>query len=309
VTGAGGFIGSNLVEVLASAGFFVRAVYRSSPASDLPSHRLIERLVLGGFERADVAAPAFRGVDSVIHCAACAHGVKSAHVRGATSRFSDNVLATEFVARQAAQAGVKKFIFLSSVGVLGRSTPDGGPFTDAVIPSPHDDYSESKRASEIFLKDFCRAMGMRLYVFRLPMVYGRFAKGSFAHLLSLIRSGVPLPIGSINNRRSFLSVGNLSEFIVKSVSSEAADGEYLLSDGWDLSTPDFVSVIGRAVGIRPLIVRCPVGLLRVGGSLLGRSSAIEKLVVSLQVDSSRAFGAFGWTPTLSADECVARAVG
>lgn len=309
MTGAGGFIGCNVVEKLASAGFFVRAVYRSFPGPDVRSYRLVERHVLGGLERVDFAAAIFKGVDCVIHCAASAHGAKGPRVRSAAGRFAENARATEVIARYAAQAGVKKFMFLSSVGVLGRSTHGRGPFTDADVPNPHDDYSESKRASEMFLEDFCGAMGMSLYVFRLPLVYGRGAKGTFAQLMRLVHSGVPLPIGSIENRRSFLSVNNLSEFIVKALSSQAGSGEYLLSDGWDLSTPELVFGIGRAVGVRPRIVRCPVGLLRIGGALLGRSVEVEKLVGSLQVDSRRAFRAFAWTPTLSAEECLARAVG
>jgi nucleoside-diphosphate-sugar epimerase len=299
VTGATGFIGSALVAELAVRLFNVHQVPRSS------------------FEIA--------GAQCVIHCAARAHIMHDEALDPLTEYRRVNMQATHNLARQAAAIGVKRFVFLSSVKVNGERTdglmrrhPDaegrggcnvGRAFTPNDAPAPEDAYGLSKWEAEQGLWEIASQTGMEVVVVRPPLVYGPGVKGNFARLLNLVRSGVPLPLAAVNNRRSFIGLDNLVDLLIRCVDHPKAAGQTLLvSDGQDLSTPELLRMIANAMGRPARLFPVPVPLLRLAGRALGRLNEVDRLVGSLQVDSSATRELLGWTPPVSVEEGIKRMV-
>jgi nucleoside-diphosphate-sugar epimerase len=289
VTGATGFIGSALVAELAERQFNVHQVPRSS---------------------VEVA-----GAQCVIHCAARAHIMRDEALEPLTEYRRVNVQGTINLARQAAVAGVKRFVFLSSGKVNGEST-DGlprpfGARNDGVDdePRPEDAYGLSKWEAEQGLWEIASQTGMEVVVVRPPLVYGPGVKGNFAGLLDLVRSGVPLPLAAVNNRRSFIGLDNLVDLLIRCVDYPKAAGQTLLvSDGHDFSTPELMRMIANAMGRPSRLFPVPVPLLRLAGRALGRQSEVDRLVGSLQVDSSATRELLGWTPPVGVEEGIRRMV-
>jgi nucleoside-diphosphate-sugar epimerase len=224
-----------------------------------------------------------------------------------------NVQDTLSLARQAAAVGVKRFIFLSSVKVNGEST-DGlstpfGSRNGGAGAAPEDAYGLSKWEAEQGLWRIAYQTGMEIVVVRPPLVYGPGVKGNFARLLDLVRSGVPLPLAAVNNRRSFIGLDNLVDLLIRCVDHPKAAGQTLLvSDGQDLSTPELLRMIANAMGRPERLFSMPVPLLRLAGRVFGRVNEVDRLVGSLQVDSSVTRERLGWTPPVSVEEGVGRMV-
>jgi nucleoside-diphosphate-sugar epimerase len=289
VTGASGFVGSALVAQLAARKFNVHQVPRSS---------------------VEIA-----GTQCVIHCAARAHIMRDEALDPLTEYRRVNVQGTLNLARQAAVVGVKRFVFLSSVKVNGEST-DGlprpfGARNDGVgdEPRPEDAYGLSKWEAEQGLWEIASQTGMEVVVVRPPLVYGPGVKGNFARLVDLVRSGVPLPLAAVNNRRSFIGLDNLVDLLIRCVDHPKAAGQTLLiSDGQDLSTPELLRMIANAMGRPARLFPVPVPLLRLAGRVFGRQNEVDRLVGSLQVDSSATYELLGWTPAMSVEEGVGRMV-
>jgi nucleoside-diphosphate-sugar epimerase len=305
VTGAAGFIGSALVAELAVRQFNVHQVSRSS----------VE----------------ISGAQCVIHCAARAHIMRDEALDPLTEYRRVNVQGTLNLARQAAAVGVKRFVFLSSVKVNGERTgglprpfgarndgkmssrgavrPSGDPFTVDDEPRPEDAYGLSKWEAEQGLWEIASQTGMEVVVVRPPLVYGPGVKGNFARLLDLVRSGAPLPLAAVNNRRSFIGLDNLVDLLIRCVDHpEAAGQTFLLSDGEDLSTPDLIRYMAAAMNRSPRLFPAPVSLLRLAGGALGKLAEIDRLVGSLQIDSSHTRRVLGWTPSVSVQEGIRRMV-
>jgi nucleoside-diphosphate-sugar epimerase len=305
VTGATGFIGSALVARFAVNQFNLLQVPRSSIA--------------------------ILGLQCVIHCAARAHIMRDEALDPLTEYRRVNVQGTINLARQAAVSGVKRFVFLSSVKVNGESTdglpcplgarddgkmssrgvvrPRGGPFTVGDEPRPEDAYGLSKWEAEQGLWQIASQTGMEVVVVRPPLVYGPGVKGNFARLLDLVRSGVPLPLAAVNNRRSFIGLDNLVDLLIRCVDHPKAAGQTLLvSDGQDLSTPELLRMIANAMRRPARLFPVPVPLLRLAGRALGRVNEVDRLVGSLQVDSSATRELLGWTPPVSVEEGIKRMV-
>jgi nucleoside-diphosphate-sugar epimerase len=214
-----------------------------------------------------------------------------------------NVQGTENLARQAVQAGVRRFVFISSVKVNGEATSPGQPFTPADAPAPQDAYGQSKHEAERALWQVALDTGMEVVVIRPPLVYGPGVKGNFAQMVQWVRRGVPLPLGALDNRRSLVALDNLVGFIALCAdparSPQAANQTFLVADGDDVSTPEMLRRVAHAYGVRARLLPVPVGLMRGAARLLGQAAVADRLFGSLQVDASKARTLLGWTPEVT----------
>ena len=220
-----------------------------------------------------------------------------------------NTAATRRLASLAVQAGAKRFLFLSSIGVNGVFTSVSQRFNHCDEPNPLEDYAISKWEAEQALWEISAKTGLEVVVVRPPLVYGPSAKGNLARLLKLVRLGLPLPLGAVQNKRSLIGLDNLVDLLTRCVDHPAAAGQtFLVSDGEDLSTPDLLRHMAAAMGRSARLIPVPVPLLRLAGSALGKQVEIDRLVGSLQIDSSYARQVLGWTPPVSVQEGIRRMV-
>ena len=215
-----------------------------------------------------------------------------------------NVDGTRLLARMAAAAGVRRFVFLSSIKVNGESTRR--PFTQADMPRPGDAYGISKWEAEQALIQVARDTGMQWVILRSPLIYGPGVGANFLRLMRAVARRAPLPLGGIDNRRSLVYAGNLVDAIRVCLSHPGArDQVFLLSDGEDVSSADLVRRLAAALQVQPRLLSVPGPVLRAVGRLMGRAAAVERLTGSLQVDSSRIRAELGWLPPFSLDEGLA----
>jgi nucleoside-diphosphate-sugar epimerase len=292
VTGAGGFVGRAACRRMSEEGWTVRAGSRSATAEVGAQ----ERAVVGAASSEAEWAQAVKGVDAVLHLAARAHVLKETEPDPARAYREANTAATIRAAQAAAAAGVRRFVFMSTVGVHGRPG-DPTPLTENSPANPEDDYSRSKWEAEQGLIDLGRRTGMEIAILRSPLIYGPGNPGNFLRLLRWVDRGVPLPFGRVRNRRSLVGVANAADALVALVRHPAAaGGTYLVSDGEDLSTPDLVRAIGEALQRPANLIGVPPGLLRAGAWLLGRRRDAERLMGSLVVDSSKLRRELSWSP-------------
>lgn len=292
VTGASGFVGSALMQKLAlQPGRGVHGCFRAAPLA--PS--AAATTVTGEVDGTTDWRPALRDADAVVHTAAHAHQL------GATSETDYhrvNVEGTLNLARQAAESGVRRFIFLSSIKVNGEGAPPEHPYRETDPPAPEDPYGRSKLAAEQGLAELARDVSMEVVVLRPPLVYGPGAKGNLARLLGFIERGIPLPLGMVRNRRSMIALGNLCDAVVACLDAPAAAGQtFLLADREDLSTPVLVRRLAQGMGKGALLVPVPEAVLRVAGRLTGRSAEVDRLVGSLCVDGSAITRRIAWEPS------------
>jgi UDP-glucose 4-epimerase len=296
VTGAEGFVGRILCRHLITDGWPVRAMVRTPPEHAAPA---AEVHVLGDLERADDAAlqSALAGAYAVVHLAGRAHVLDERARDPQAAYHAANVEATERLARAAVRSGAQRFLFASTVKVNGEHTAAGKPFRPDDTPSPRDDYARSKLAAEHALIRACDGSRMVPLVLRLPLVYGPGVRGNFSKLLDAIAAERPLPIASIDNRRSLLYVRNLTDALATALASDRTPrGVHFLSDGASVSTPELVRAIAAALGVRARLFAVPVPLLRAAGALTRRGGEIERLVGSLEVDAQSFSAMTGWQP-------------
>ncbi len=276
VTGATGFVGTALCTALPQYGFRVRRAVRAS------IHPGTDAVVVGHIDATTDWSAALAGVDGIVHLAARTHDVLDPTPQRLDDYRRLNVAGTRRLAEEAARAGVRRFVFMSSVKVNGEAT-QGRPFRESDVPQPRDAYGITKLEAEQVLQELSRAGAMEIVVLRPPLVYGAGVKGNFLRLMGLLARGVPLPFASIRNRRSLIYVGNLIDAIVTALRSpQAAGGTYLVSDGEALSTPDLLRRLGRALGRDARLLPCPPALLRAGRSRAAPRSGA--LTGSLEVD-------------------------
>lgn len=301
VTGASGFVGSALLPRLRGDGHRVTALTRR--ATPVPGASHTARVSFLGDESA--LAPALRGVDAVVHLAARVHVMRDT-VEDPLAEFRRvNVAGTLGLARAAASAGVRRFVFLSSIKVNGEE----GYFRESDTCSPHDPYGISKHEAELGLKEIESTSGMEIVIIRPPLVYGPGVRANFRSLIQIVRRGIPLPLGAVRNRRSMVGVRNLADCIVRCLDHPAAGGEtFFVSDGEDLSTPELIRRLARAMGRRPLLIPIPVPILAAGATLLGKRDILQRLTGSLQVDITKARTLLDWSPPFSIDEELRRAI-
>jgi nucleoside-diphosphate-sugar epimerase len=302
VTGANGFVGSHLAEQLVRDGVAVVAGVRTLPEQPLPGVRY------AAFDLERPAAweiGALQDVDCVFHLAARVHVMKQS-AQDAQRFDAINVAATRTLAERAASAGVDRFVYLSSIKVNGERT-DRRPFAATDRPAPQDHYGRSQWNAEQALRSTSTSQGLRVAVVRPPLVYGPRVGANFRRLLTWVSAGVPLPFGSIDNRRSLVNVWNLVDLLQTVARVEDSFGTWLVSDDQDVSTGRLVEVMSDALGARKArLWKVPVPLLRAIGALAGRSAEVSRLVDSLQVDVRTTCEILRWRPRMTLEEGVAR---
>jgi UDP-glucose 4-epimerase len=299
VTGANGFVGRHVAPALIREGWVVRRAVRKSSGGD--GEVVIETLGPSTNWRA-----ALVDVDAVVHLAARVHHQHEEH---AVEIYRDvNIEGTLHLAASAKQAGVRQFIFVSTVLVHGRSNDGRPPFRESDVLMPRGLYGESKAAAEAGLKELAQTGEMHITVIRPPLVYGSGAKGNFALLAKAVKFGLPLPLAAIDNHRAFLSVENLASFISWRLSAAGRNFDiFLVADLEQVSTPEFIARLARAAGVRSRLFPMPISVLKGLLKASGKEDAYDSLVGSLELDVSKAASS-GWRPLVNLDEGLHRAL-
>lgn len=286
VTGASGFIGKAMLTYMIENGHRVTSVERNFVIADFK---------VGSY-------------DCIIHLAGRAHVLRETAENSYQAFEEANLNYSLKIAQLAMQLEIKKFIFLSSIGVNGKCTLNR-KFSESDIPDPHNDYAETKLEAELSLKKIFQGSNTALTIIRPPLVYGPQPKANFKTLLSLCRYPLPLPFGAIHSRRSLVSVDNLCHFIELCCNHPAACNQtFLISDDHDISIKELISTIRKSMNRLPLLFSVPPSLLKVIFIMIGRSGLNEQLLSDLQIDTSKAKRLLDWQPFISFDEGIKRAV-
>lgn len=308
VTGATGFVGRALSAELLRHGHTVRAALRRMEDRTRLTLEEVETIAVGTLHAATDWHNALAGCEAIVHLAARVHVMRDEATDALTEFRAVNVEGTLNLAHQAAKAGVRRFIYLSSVKVNGEQTLPGQPFTEQDVPAPLDPYGISKHEAEEGLRKLAQQTGMEVVIIRPPLVYGPGVRANFLNMMRWLHKRVPLPFGAISNRRSLVALDNLIDFIVICLEHPAAANQtFLISDGEDLSTSDLLRRMGRALGRPARLIPVPASLLEAGAALLGRRDMTQRLCGSLQTDISKARVLLGWHPAISVDEGLRRA--
>lgn len=304
VTGATGFVGMALCHVL-KASHAVRAVARLPGGAGLPDS---VEIVAGELSCDEDWSPSLAGVGAVIHCAARVHVMSEQSADPLAEFRRVNVDGTMHLAKQCALAGVRRFIFVSSIKVNGEQTRPGSPFVADQTPNPEDPYGISKKEAEDSLRALAQETGMEVVIIRPPLVYGPGVKANFLTMMRWLKRGVPLPLGAVMcNARSLVALDNLVDLIVTCIDHPAAANQtFLVSDGESLSTTALLRRMGEALGRPARLIPVPVPLLQMGAALLGRRDIAQRLCGSLEVDIGKTRELLGWTPPISVDEGLRR---
>ena len=307
VTGASGFVGRALCPELSDRKYNVIGAFRSTDKFTGFKDSM-ECIAVGEIGPDTDWTHALSGVDVVIHLAARAHVLRE-NTAYSLSEFSKvNVAGTEKLAGDIVSNGVKRLIYISSIGVNGNNT-SGSPFTEEMLPHPYDPYTKFKWEAEQLLHNIAQETGLNIVILRPPLIYGPNAPGNFGRLLTLVKSNIPLPFGSINNRRSFIYVRNLVDAIIKCIEHpNVANQTFLVSDGQDISTPGLIKMIAVAMGKKVNLIPFPPFFLKMFGSLAGKGSDVGRLTGSLQVDSSKIRRTLGWTPPFTIEKGISETV-
>ena len=307
VTGATGFVGWALVQRLLAenesqcVAVAVRRHVQRWPERVLPR-------VTGDLEPASDWSVALGGISAVVHCAARVHVMVDTAANSLAEFRRVNVLGTLNLARQAASAGVRRFVFVSSIKVNGESTQLGSPFTTDDTPTPLDAYGVSKMEAEQGLLEIARQTGMEVVIIRPPLVYGPGVKANFAAMMRSLKRGVYLPLGAIHNQRSLVALDNLVDLIVTCLSHPTlANQTFLVSDGEDVSTTQLLRRMGQALGCPARLVPVPASVLKLAAALVGKRDVAQRLCWSLQVDIEKTRKLLGWTPPLTLDQGLRKA--
>ncbi|SLJ83943.1 hybrid nucleoside-diphosphate sugar epimerase/sugar transferase [Psychrobacter sp. DAB_AL43B] len=302
VTGANGFVGHSLVNNLIDTKHSVVAGVREIPLKKLNC----EYRLIGNLEANTDWNDALKGVDVVVHAAARVHLMNDKSADSLTEFRKVNVEGTLNLARQAVEAGVKRFIFISSIKVNGEGTELGKPYTADSKPNPIDPYGISKYEAEQGLLKLAETTPLEVVIIRPTLVYGENVKGNFHSLMKWTYKGIPLPIGGIKkNLRSLVSVDNLVDFIITCIEHKDAKNEvFLISDDEDISTASLLEKISKGLDVKNKAVNIPPKLINTAASALGKSSVAQRLSGSLQVDISKAKNLLDWQPKYSTSESI-----
>ena len=299
ITGASGFVGQALCKQAKRQNFDVRGALRKD--NNLPLD--VETITVGEINASTDWTNALLNVDVVIHLAARVHMMKD-HSADPLAEFRKvNVQGTENLALQAARAGVKRLVFVSSIKVNGETTSGNTIYSETDSPAPQDPYAVSKYEAEQALQRIAQNTGLEIVILRPPLVYGPGVKGNFAQMLKVLKKGIPLPFASIRNRLSLIYVENLVAALLVCATHPAAAGQtYLVSDGLEISTPDLLNRLGSAMNHPARLFPCPPAFLKLAGHLIGKSNQIERLLGSLRIDSGKIRRELNWSPPRSLEE-------
>lgn len=302
VTGASGFVGRQLCTELAAGGHSLVFALRRPLAPDDPLLRMGKAVVVGDADGETDWSQALAGATGVVHLANRAHVMREKAVDPLADYKRVNVAGTQCLAEQAAVAGVRRLVYLSSVKVLGEST-GLEPFGDTSLPSPRDPYAVSKWEAELALRRISASTGLQVTVLRPPLVYGPGVGANFLRLMRWVAQGIPLPLSGVDNRRSMIYVRNLTSCIGICLEHPDATGKtYLLADGAAVSTADLVARLAEALKVPDRSWPLPPGWLHMMASLAGKGDTVRRLTESLEVDDCCLRGDLGWVPPYSLDE-------
>jgi UDP-4-keto-D-QuiNAc 4-reductase len=301
VTGASGFVGSALCAHLVAKGHTVRGAVRNNQGKPLPGvgYQIISDMSIGSNWR-----EVLTDINVVVHCAARVHVMKETSIDPLAAFREVNVKSTACLAEKAVDRGAKRFIYISSIKVNGETT-SGHSFKADDTPAPEDPYGISKWEAEQVLWEVAEKTGLEVVIIRPPLVYGPGVRANFFRLMQVIMSGMPLPLGSINNRRSIVALGNLVDLIEACLNNpQAINQTFLVSDGDDLSTKALYQRTAVALGRSGRLIPVPVSLLWAMARLFGKSDFAQRLCGSLQVDISKTRDRLSWSPPISVDEAL-----
>ena len=290
VTGANGFIAKHLCQELKSHGFSLKRIQRKSSLEE-------DVVQIENIDSRTDWSKVLSNVDVIVHCASLVHQPESISSKVTEKYYEINSYGTKNLAEQAAEIGVKRFIFISSIKVNGETTNINYPFDQYSKPSPKDAYSQSKLLAEDYLLEISAKTGLEVVIIRPPLVYGPGVGANFKKLLALIYKGYPLPFGKFKNRRSLIFVGNLVSFITRCIQSEKAVGKILLvSDNETISTKDLIRSLAKAMQKRSLIFNLPLYILLFIAFILGKRSQLRRLSDSLEIDPKYSYSSLEWLP-------------
>ncbi|WP_273428468.1 SDR family oxidoreductase [Chitinibacter tainanensis] len=296
ITGSNGFVGRAVCDRLRSENCTFRASVRKGTGNVI---------AVGDIDGNTPWSVALAGIDVVVHTAARVHIMNDASLDPLADFRKVNVAGTLNLARQAVAAGVRRFVFISSIKVNGEATKPGKTFHADDIAAPLDSYGISKSEAEQELLQLAIETGLEVVIIRPPLVYGPGVKANFAAMMKWLCKGVPLPLGAIQNKRSLVALDNLVDLIWVCVHHPAAANQiFLAGDGEDLSTTELLERMAKALGVASRLIPVPMWMLQTGAALLGKSDMAQRLCGSLQVDISKAAKLLGWQPPVSVDKAL-----
>ena len=299
VTGASGFVGKVLCETLLENAYEVTGVYRAQ-SNIVPN---VKPCVISDISATTDWKESLSNVDVIVHLAARVHVMNDSAEDPLAEFRKLNVDATLNLANQAKVAGVKRFIYISSVKVNGELTAANQPFVEADVANPQDAYAISKYEAELALTNLCQHSPMQLVIIRPPLIYGAGVKANFASMMRVVKKGFPLPFGKINNRRSLIYVNNLTSLIARCVEHPAAANQlFLASDNCDLSTTDLLIQCAKALGVKSRLLPVPQTAIEFIATLLGKRHFAQRLCGNLQVDSAKARLLLAWQPPFTVEQ-------
>lgn len=303
LTGANGFVGRALTTQLLLRGYDIVAPLRQTKEFEQQPSITVQKI--SEFDKAQLTTLDFTGVSCVIHLAARAHVLADYSTDPLALFRKVNTEATITLARLAAAAGVKRFIFLSSIGVNGITS--NKPFSELDEPAPLEDYAISKLEAEIGLRLISAETGMEVVIIRPPLVYGPAAPGNFGKLAKFTQRKLPLPLGAVKNKRSLIALDNLIDLISTCIEHPRASNQtFLVSDDHDVSTTELLQMMILATGNTPILIPVPVSWLKLAGKLLGKQAVVDRLCGNLQVDITHTKETLNWTPPITIEEGIRR---
>lgn len=342
VTGSSGFVGQRVVEMASAKGWHCLAQVRKTVKktamkktkneqfeehNDLDEKTVIEEIVVPTMDSAtdwsnvfnELDSPsafngsdrpdAVNGIDCIVHCAARVHQMQESEAQALVAYHEVNTLGTLQLARQAANSGVKRFIFLSSIKVNGEFTDLGVPFSVNVSQAPSDPYAKSKYDAELGLKKIAAETGLEVVIIRPPLVYGPGVKANFQAMLSWVEKGIPLPLGAINNIRSLVFIDNLVDLILTAaVHRNAVNGTFLVSDDNDVSTTELLNSVAVAMEKPSRLLPIPMLWIQLAAKLVGKPQIAQRLCGSLQVDIGDTKQRLNWYPPVSFSDGILQTV-
>jgi nucleoside-diphosphate-sugar epimerase len=312
VTGATGFVGSALAHHLYQKGYPLTAAVRRITDILPPS---IQQTPIGELLPNTDWSRALHNVDTIIHLAARAHVMHDTATDPLAEFRRTNTATTLNLAQQAAAAGVRRLIYISSIKVNGESTPPGQPFVVSTTLNDHaerscseadlDPYGQSKREAEQGLREIGHHTDLEIVIIRPPLIYGAGVKANFHNMMHWLHKSIPLPLGNIHNQRSLVALPNLNDLITICIDHAAAANEtFLVSDGEDLSTTELLTRLSKALGRKPRLLHVGQKLLETSLSLMGKRAIAQRLCGNLQVDITKTCDLLGWAPPVSVDEAL-----
>jgi nucleoside-diphosphate-sugar epimerase len=303
VTGGSGFVGKSLIKTLCMDQRYKLIASTRHLSGSFPSD--VSSVSVGTLDGDTDWQPALKDVGVVVHLAARVHVMRESDADPLTAFRKVNVDGTLNLARQAAVAGVKRFVFISSIKVNGEGTPFGKPYTADDVPAPIDPYGVSKHEAEQGLLALAADTGMEVVIIRPVLVYGPGVKANMLSMMRWLYRGVPLPLGAIDNRRSLVSIENLVDLIVVCLDHPAAANQiFLVSDGEDVSTTGLLRRMGASLGRPVRLLPVHPGLLRCLAVLSGKGAISQRLLGSLQVDIEKNYRLLGWSPPVTLNQAL-----